>query len=183
MNSIKINQLTGYTLIGSFLLASIASSVQAFIEIRPFVDSLSASKSWDLFIAMPLLAFTYILGYIFVEFSNLAYDKFYQIKIDEKYREIKAFYQHGKEAELSEYNDIREKLELIQGKSIALLLLSFGLFLKVTQASEAIGDRLEYGRLIFGILALCILCFSPVLFYMAKVNRRKLKIIMGEYNS
>jgi hypothetical protein len=167
MKLFNFDLITGHFAIGSIVVVSIMASTQAFVNIRPFFDKLLQTAVWELFIAMPILVITYIIGLVFVQLSSHLFDKIRKDTIEQRVYRLILIAQTNSEIIINRYEKLRQESELLQAGSLAILLLSIGLMFKVINATPDIGGTLSYGRLIFLALALLLLFFVPLLQYLA----------------
>jgi hypothetical protein len=179
MKSPNFNLISGYVAIGSIVIVSVMASIQAFINLRPFFDKLLKTAVWELFIAIPVLVLTYLVGLVFVNVCTLIFDKIKKETIHKKVFRLIIISRTNSEMIINRYEKLVQEVELLQAGSLAILCLAIGLILKIINATPDIGGTLVYGRFIFGGLVILLLFFVPILQYFAKIRYQELIIIIN----
>ncbi|MDM0109908.1 hypothetical protein QTH97_33705 [Variovorax sp. J22R24] len=169
-----LDSFTSKLAIGAIVIAAAAAAVQAFVDVRPFFNWVVSSKVWEVFIALPVVVLSYLIGLVVVRISAGAFDAW---RGDSPKRRVSRMLIVSKSGSsmLANYLDklILEE-EILQGACPATLLLGIGLSLKVMMSSSDIGGNLSHGRLIFGVVAVILFALATVLLFFANSTHRSI---------
>jgi uncharacterized membrane protein (DUF485 family) len=113
MNSFNFNLITGYFAIGSTVIASVMASIQAFINLRPFFEKLIKTAVWELFIAIPVIVISYLVGLVFVKLSTQIFDKIRKDTINQKVSRLILISRTKSEMIINRYEKLVQELELL----------------------------------------------------------------------
>ncbi|MCI5143648.1 MAG: hypothetical protein D3909_18365, partial [Candidatus Electrothrix sp. ATG1] len=133
-----------------------------------YFNQLAKSSVWDIFIALPVLILSYVIGLVVVRLAAIGFNYLRRQTVKIMVSRILLVNKFESNMLVEYHEKLVQEMELLQGTCPALVLLGIGLTLKVIMASPDIGGSLPHGKLIFAVIAVLIFMLVLVLLYMIR---------------
>ena len=161
-----LDQFTGKLAIGSLLASALVLFIHIFVDLKPFIEWFGSTKIWELFVAIPIIILSYLLGVITFKLSSNMFDVYRGDNIENRIQRIIRISKTRSDYIIKRYEKAHQELELLQAACVAAGFFGLVVLIKSITASSAIERTLTYARFIFGSLAAIIIMTIPLLLYL-----------------
>jgi hypothetical protein len=142
-----IEEFTGTIGVGCLLSLGLFFLTDSKFRYWIYIEELTKTNSWGILVSVPLLIINYILGLITIEIGELIFPHVYAKNIQKQFREhFGTVIEFDNRFLADKYNEINQNKRILNGSSIACILIGIGVFFE--------GLPLSSGYRIIGVIGL-----------------------------
>lgn len=178
MNKFNLNTFTLKLAIGTIWLVASFLFVCGMYNIYPFIEELSRTSTWGIFLTIPIIIFAYTLGEVVIYFNDSI---FFRSSSDQK--EIDYFIQIVKsenEFLIKRYENMQYQLQFFKTCIPTFIFLGFSI---IWSSIRVFKNDLTFGiKEVSIVLGIFIIVFSFVFIKMASKKKIEIKYLLEKLN-
>ena len=172
MKRLGLDVLTARIAIGSLCLVSAFLAACGFHNLFPFIEELTKTKTWEILVAVPVLVFSYALGAVVSQVSDLAFSR--RGRRDEELQAFARFSAIAPEAVISQYDSLRRELEFVRALVPTIGILGLSVW---WSASQVLFGGVRRMAMLAGAVTFLT---APAFILLARRLRRDM-VVLAEY--
>jgi hypothetical protein len=142
-----IEEFTGTIGVGCLVMLAFFFTTDSVFRYWSHIEHLTNTNSWSILISVPILIVNYIVGIIVIEIGELLIPTYYKPEVHRRFDEnMTVVVEINSEYLSSRYADVWQSKRVLNGSSLAFVLLGIGVFFE--------GLPLDMGFKIIGIIGM-----------------------------
>lgn len=124
MGKLNLDILTGKLAIGSLWILTALMVIDGFLDLFPFFEWMTKTKSWEVFVAVPAIVFAYIVGIVAIRLSSWLFSLIRRFDIEEETLKFVQLCSLNNGFIIEKHQALKNELELLQASVPPLALLA-----------------------------------------------------------
>ena len=154
----NIESLTGMLAVGSLGVLGVFLIIDGQTNIFLIFEQYGKSTSWGIFAAVPILVISYLFGLYLTQVAEILFRRITQLNSVNSEQQFVCIAQLKNENIMERYSELIRQKKLLEGSSIAFILLSLGALSEVNQMQDW-----EVVAYVGSVIAFVVALISPLL--------------------